>query len=109
MIHCFGGNDTELKQYLDLGLYIGIAGTVTIKVRGADLRKLVPSIPVERILVETDAPYLTPAPEKNHTRRNEPAFVRTVLLKLAKIREEDPEHLSAKVWDNTCRLYGIET
>jgi TatD DNase family protein len=109
VIHCFGGNDTELKQYLDLGLYIGITGVVTIKVRGADLRKLVPSIPVERILVETDAPYLTPAPEKNHTRRNEPAFVRTVLIKLAKIRGEDSEHLSAKVWDNTCRLYGIET
>jgi TatD DNase family protein len=109
VIHCFGGNDTELKQYLDLGLYIGITGIITIKVRGADLRKLVPSIPVERILVETDAPYLTPAPEKNHTRRNEPAFVRTVLLKLAKIREEDPEQLSAKVWDNTCSLYGIET
>ena len=108
VIHCFGGNDAELKQYLDLGLYIGITGIVTIKVRGADLRKLVPSIPVDRILVETDAPYLTPAPEKNHTRRNEPAFVRTVLLKLAKIRGEDPEHLSAKVWDNTCRLYGIE-
>jgi TatD DNase family protein len=109
VIHCFSGNRTELKQYLDLGLYIGITGIVTIKERGADLRKLVPLIPVERILIETDAPYLTPAPEKNHTRRNEPAFVRSVLQKLSMVREEDPEYLSAKTWNNTCRLYGIET
>ena len=108
VIHCFSGNKTELKQYLDFGLYIGITGILTIKGRGADLRKLVPFIPVERILIETDAPYLTPAPEKNHTMRNEPAFVRSVLLKLAAVREEDPEYLSAKIWDNTCRLYGIE-
>jgi TatD DNase family protein len=108
VIHCFSGNKAELKQYLDLGLYIGITGIVTIKNRGADLRKLVPFMPVDRILIETDAPYLTPAPEKNHTRRNEPAFVRSVLLKLAMIREQNPEHLSGKIWDNTCRLYGIE-
>jgi TatD DNase family protein len=109
VIHCFSGNKTELKQYLDFGLYIGITGIVTIKKRGADLRKLVPLIPVDRILIETDAPYLTPAPEKNHTMRNEPAFVRSVLLTLAAVREENPEYLSAKIWDNTCRLYGIET
>ena len=108
VIHCFSGNKAELKQYLDMGLYIGITGIVTIKNRGADLRKLVPFIPVDRMLIETDAPYLTPAPEKNHTRRNEPAFVRSVLLKLAMIREQDPENLSAKFWNNTCRLYGID-
>ena len=108
VIHCFSGNKADLKQYLDLGLYIGITGIVTIENRGADLRKLVPFIPVDRILIETDAPYLTPAPEKNHTRRNEPAFVQSVLLKLAMIREQDPEDLSAKIWDNTCRLYGVE-
>ena len=78
-----------------------------IKGRGADLRKLVSSIPAERILVETDAPYLTPVPEKNQTRRNEPAFVRSVLLKLAEVRNEDPGYLAEKVWENTCRLYGV--
>jgi TatD DNase family protein len=108
VIHCFSGNKTELIQYLDLGLYIGIAGIVTIKGRGADLRKLVSNIPAERILVETDAPYLTPVPEKNQTRRNEPAFVRSVLLKLAEVRSEDPGYLADKIWENTCRLYGID-
>ena len=64
VIHCFSGNSTELEQYLALGLYIGITGILTLKKRGADLRTMVPLIPEQRLLVETDAPYLTPAPEK---------------------------------------------
>lgn len=109
VIHCFSGNKTELQQYLDLGLYIGITGILTVKGRGTDLRKLVPLIPASRILVETDAPYLPPVPERNHTRRNEPAFVRTIMLKLAEVRNEDPEELAATVWQNTCRLFSIDT
>jgi TatD DNase family protein len=107
VIHCFSGNKTELEQYLDLGLCIGITGIVTIEGRGADLRRLVTHIPRERILIETDAPYLTPVPEKNNTRRNEPAFVRSVLLKLAEVRKEEPENLAEIIWENTCRLYGL--
>ncbi len=108
VMHCFSGDKTELKQYLDLNLYIGITGVVTIKTRGAGLRKLAPYIPVKQILIETDAPYLTPAPEKNRTRRNEPAFVRSVLLKLAEVRREDPGYLAKIVWKNTCRLFNVE-
>ena len=78
-----------------------------MKERGAALRKMMPAAPTERLLVETDAPYLTPAPEKNHTRRNEPAFVRTVLLKLADVIAEVPDRLAATIWNNTCRLYDI--
>lgn len=108
VVHCFSGNRTELEQYINLGLYIGITGILTLKKRGADLRKLVRLIPLERILIETDAPYLTPAPEKNRTRRNEPAFVRTVLLKLAEVRNEDPEYLASVTWENSCRLFNLK-
>jgi len=107
VVHCFSGNQSELEQYLKLGFCIGITGILTIKKRGADLRKLVPYIPEDRILVETDAPYLIPAPEKNRFKRNEPAFVRSVLLKLAEVRKEVPEYLSTVVWENTCRLFKI--
>lgn len=107
VIHCFSGDRNDLKNYLDMGLYIGITGIVTLKERGKNLRTLVPFIPVDRILIETDAPYLIPAPEKNQTRRNEPAFVRSVLLKLAQIKQEDPEIFAEKIWNNTCRLYNI--
>ena len=108
VVHCFSGNASELKQYLDLGFYIGITGILTIKKRGARLRELAPLIPEDRLLVETDAPFLTPAPHKNKTRRNEPAFVKAVLLKLAQVREQDPEQLADSVWENTCQLYGID-
>ena len=107
VVHCFSGNRAELEQYINLGLYIGITGVLTLKKRGADLCKLAPIIPVERILIETDAPYLTPAPEKNRTRRNEPAFVRPILFKLAEIRREDPEYLASATWENSCRLFNI--
>ena len=91
-----------------MGLYIGITGILTLKGRGARLRKLVSFIPPDRLLVETDAPYLVPAPVKNHCRRNEPAFVESVLLKLAEVKKENPEHLAEIVWQNTCRLYGLQ-
>ncbi|MBW2591229.1 MAG: TatD family hydrolase [Deltaproteobacteria bacterium] len=108
VIHCFSGNESELNQYLALGLHIGITGILTIKSRGAKLRNLAPLIPTNRILIETDAPYLTPAPEKNKTRRNEPAFVKSVLLKLAEVRGEEPENLAKVIYENTCRLYNIK-
>lgn len=107
VIHCFSGSRPELTRYLDLGYCIGITGILTIQSRGADLRKLAAEIPQNRILIETDAPYLTPAPEKNHTRRNEPAFVRSVLFKLAEVRKEDPDDLADALWNNTCRLFRV--
>jgi TatD DNase family protein len=108
VVHCFSGTRDELDQYLSLGLHIGITGILTIKSRGARLRKLVPGIPTDRLMVETDAPYLVPAPEKNRIRRNEPAFVKSVLLKLAEVKNESPEDLAQTLWDNTNRLYGID-
>ena len=108
VVHCFSGSRDELGEYLDMGLYIGITGILTIKKRGAYLRDIAKEIPTGRILVETDAPYLTPAPHKNRTRRNEPAFVRSVLLKLAEIRKDDSALLAEKIWNNTCRLYGVD-
>ena len=71
------------------------------------LRKLIRHVPAEKLLIETDAPYLTPAPEKNKTRRNEPAFVKSVLLKLAEVRKEDPEILAQTTLGNARRLFDI--
>ncbi|MBW1890393.1 MAG: TatD family hydrolase [Deltaproteobacteria bacterium] len=109
VVHCFSGNEADLSAYLDLGFYIGITGILTIKTRGAGLRGLVPKIPMDRLLIETDAPYLTPAPQKNKTRRNEPAFVKSVLLKLAEVRQEGPETLAAATTANARRLFNINT
>ena len=108
VVHCFSGNQYELDQYLALGLHIGITGILTIKIRGAQLRNLVKGIPYDRLLVETDAPYLVPAPQKKYAHRNEPAFVKSVLLKLAEVLNQEPEELAELVWENTCKLYRLE-
>jgi TatD DNase family protein len=108
VVHCFSGSRHELEAYLDLGLHIGITGIVTLQQRGRGLRELVPLIPDDRLLVETDAPYLTPSPERNRHRRNEPAFVKSVLLKVAEIRGIDPKIMAATTWANTCRLFGVD-
>lgn len=105
VVHCFSGTDAELASYLEMGFHIGITGIVTLQERGRQLREQVGRIPVDRILIETDAPYLVPAPQKNTHRRNEPAFVKAVLLKLAEIVASDPETLADTIWNNTCALF----
>ncbi len=107
VVHCFSGNGAELNGYLDLGLHIGITGIVTLQKRGTALRELIPRIPDKRILVETDAPFLTPTPERNRRRRNEPAFVRRVLEKVAQVKAVDPAALAPVIWENSCRLFNL--
>ena len=108
VVHCFSGTKEEMFKYLDLGYHIGITGILTIQQRGAYLREIAPLIPGDRLLIETDAPYLTPKPQRNKFRRNEPAFVRSVMLTLAQVRDTDIHTLSEQIWHNTCDLYGID-
>lgn len=107
VVHCFSGTKEEMFKYLDLGYYIGITGILTILQRGEYLRSIVSLIPRDRLLIETDAPYLTPKPQKNKHRRNEPAFVRSVMECLAQVRGEDPDQLASAVFKNTLDLYNI--
>lgn len=107
VVHCFSGTRQEMFNYLDLGYHIGITGILTLQKRGEYLRKIAPLIPEDRLLIETDAPYLTPAPQKNKFRRNEPAFVKSVLVKLAQIKEVDPDKLSQTIFENTLKFYNL--
>jgi TatD DNase family protein len=108
VVHCFSGNREEMNAYLNMGLHIGITGILTIQKRGKLLRELAREIPDDRILIETDAPYLTPAPQKNKSRRNEPAFVKSTLIKLAEIKKVSPEALADTLWKTTVSFYGID-
>ncbi|MCG8683673.1 MAG: TatD family hydrolase [Desulfobacterales bacterium] len=107
VVHCFSGTKEEMFKYLDLGYYIGITGILTILQRGEYLRSIVSHIPMDRIVIETDAPYLTPKPQKNKHRRNEPGFVKSVMERLAQVRGEDPDQLAKAVFNNTLKLYNI--
>jgi TatD DNase family protein len=108
--HCFTGEAAELHAYLDLGLYIGITGWICDERRGAHLHRLVRDIPRERLLVETDAPYLTPRDLRPQpkARRNEPAFLPQVVRTLARALGRDPEEVGAETAGNARAFFGLD-
>jgi TatD DNase family protein len=107
--HCFTGGPRELQEYLEMGLYIGITGWVCDERRGAELRAALPYLPLERLLLETDAPYLVPRdlPQKLPGRRNEPSVLPHVLHAVAEHLGAEPASVAAAATRNTERLFGL--
>ncbi len=107
--HCFTGNKEQMKDYLDLGLYIGITGWVCDERRGHDLQEAITYLPADKILIETDAPYLLPRDlkPKPKSRRNEPMHLRHILDTIARLRSEDAEQLARITVENTKKLFKI--
>lgn len=108
--HCFTGGPAELDAYLDLGLYIGVTGWLCDDRRGAALRDALPRIPLDRLMLETDAPYLLPRDldPKPRNRRNEPAFLPHILNKVAESLDVPPETVARAATDNTIRLFNLD-
>src|SRR5699024_4964818 len=110
VVHCFTGSKQALYSYLDLDCYIGISGWVCDERRGQPLQELVPHIPLKRLLVETDAPYLiprnlpTPAPVK---RRNEPSLLPWVAKQVAALRTESTDEVLAQLLLNSRTLFNL--
>ncbi len=100
--HCFSGSPQDLGAFLELGFYISIAGPVTYP-RSRELRALIREIPADRLLLETDAPYLSPLPHRG--KRNEPAFVRATYERVALILELELDELCRRVQTNVARLF----
>ena len=107
--HCFTGGAAELEDYLDLGLHIGITGWICDERRGAHLREVVARIPADRLMVETDAPYLLPRdlPVKPSSRRNEPCHLPHVARAVAAARGEPIESLARTTTRNAESLFGL--
>ena len=107
--HCFTGEGEELRAYLDLGLYIGITGWICDERRGAHLMQLVREVPQDRLLLETDSPYLTPRDLRPQpkARRNEPAHLPHILRAVARARGEPAEVLAAATTRNAHAFFGI--
>ncbi|ERP79292.1 TatD family hydrolase, partial [Yersinia pestis] len=99
----------ELDACLALGLSIGITGWVCDERRGLDLRALLPRIPVQQLLLETDAPYLLPRDlnPKPASRRNEPCFLPHIVQQVAAWRQEDPNWLGQKTDENARRVFRL--
>jgi TatD DNase family protein len=107
--HCFTGEREELRAYLDLGLYVGITGWICDERRGRHLVELVREIPRDRLLLETDAPYLTPRDlhPQPKARRNEPAFLPHIARAVAKALGRPAEDVAAETTRNAIALFGL--
>jgi TatD DNase family protein len=101
ILHCFSGGPAEARRALDLGFYLSFGGIVTFP-KAADLQAVARDVPRDRILIETDAPFLAPVPKRG--KRNEPAFIVHTAQKLAELRGETPEELADTTRRNFERL-----
>ena len=104
IMHCFTGSWECAKVYLDLGLYVSLSGAVTFK-NAPKLAEVARNIPEDRLLIETDCPYMAPVPLRG--RRNEPAFIVHTLAKVAELRGVGPDRLADRLWENAHRAMRI--
>ena len=109
VLHCFTAGPEVAAQFLELGFHIGFTGVVTYYKPGSRdesyLLDTLKTLPLERLLVETDAPYLAPVPHRGET--NEPLFVRHVIERIAQLRDLAPEELERTTSANARRLFGM--
>ena len=105
VMHCFSGGESLLKACLDLGLYISFAGNITYK-NAEGLRAMAKKVPLDRLLIETDSPYLTP--QDNRGKTNYPKFVPKVALTLARIKSLSLKNLMEATTRNAIDLFGLE-
>jgi TatD DNase family protein len=105
MIHCFTGDTDQARGYLDLGFHLSISGVVTYKKTEA-LQAAVAFAPLERLMIETDSPYLAPLPHRG--RKNEPGFVQETARQVARLKGLDAELLAITCARNTARLLGLQ-
>lgn len=104
VIHCFGGSRETAAEYLDMGFYISFTGIITFP-NAKRYGELVAAVPLERLMIETDAPYMTPVPHRGE--RNEAKFVALVAERIAEIRGLSVEQVAEATFVNGCRLFGI--
>jgi TatD DNase family protein len=103
VFHCFTGDREMAKRCLDLGFYISLAGIVTFP-RAHEVKEVAKMVPLDRLLIETDSPYLAPVPHRG--KRNEPAHVARVAEVIAELRGSTPEEIASATQGNHVRLFA---
>lgn len=104
VMHCFSGSEKDASEYLDLGFYISFAGQVTFK-NAAKPKEVIKTIPDDRLLLETDCPYL--APQDFRGKRNEPAYVKYIYEEAARLRNVSVDKLAGIIAENVSQIFGI--
>ncbi len=107
--HCFTGSKVELQKCISAGMYIGITGWLCDERRGKDLQDIVSLIPIDRLLIETDAPYLTPRTirPKPKSSRNEPSYLPYIVEKLSEITSLDPSEIACQTSINARQVFNL--
>lgn len=105
VMHCYSGSVEQAFEYIDLGFYISLGGPVTFK-NSRVSKEVAKKIPLEKLMIETDSPYLTPEPYRG--KRNNPMYVKYVAEKIAEIREVSVEEIGKYSSENTKRLFNIK-
>lgn len=105
VVHCFSGSVEFAKECLKLGYYIGFTGVVTFK-NAKKIVDVAKEIPIDRILVETDCPYMAPTPFRG--KRNRSEYIKYIIEKIAEVKGVTPEEISKQTISNTCRLLNIK-
>lgn len=108
VVHCFTGSEEELDAYLSLDFYIGITGWICDEKRGSHLKEFISKIPLDKLLIETDSPYLLPKNIKIKGRRNKPLFLKEVFSKVSSIRNEPVNDLSKAIYQNSLKFFNLE-
>jgi TatD DNase family protein len=106
VVHCFQGGSEFASAVMDMGFYLGVTGIVTYS-SSLELQATVTMAPLERLLIETDCPYLTPAPLKKKTSRNEPGYVGLVAEEIARLKGVDLAEVARLTYQNTCHVFRI--
>lgn len=101
--HCFTGTEDEGKRAIDLGLHLGVGGVATFK--NAGVGEVVARMPLDRLILETDAPYLSPTPKRG--KRNEPAFMKYTAEKLAELKDQTIDEIAEKTTENAIKLFNL--
>ncbi|WP_150467016.1 TatD family hydrolase [Francisella sp. SYW-9] len=104
ILHCFTEDYDMAKQAIDMGMYISFSGILTFK-NAKDIQETAKKLPLDRILIETDAPYLTPVPYRG--KPNYPEYVKYVAEFLAQLRNEDLEKVAKQTYENTCDVFKL--
>ena len=104
VMHCFSGSWETARECLDLGLYIGIGGSSTFK-NAKKINEIIPKLPLDRILLETDCPYMAPEPFRGH--RNDSRYMQLSLEHIVSLRPESREEIAEKLLENTRRFFSL--
>jgi TatD DNase family protein len=105
VLHCYSGSYEDAVRYIDMGFYIAFGGALTFK-NAVKQREIAARLPLDRIVLETDCPYMTPEPHRGE--RNDPRRIQLTLLKLAEIRKMEPELLAERLVSNAKKLFLME-